>query len=150
MEHTHTHTHTHTHMHIVNSLMHQSPALSLLPLHIPIPSTQLTQFMHSESSAQQSCWSPVSTTALTLILWHHWAMSLCRKDAPLKLLTVWSVGYHRWWMQFIPRSTCISTVDSESWMIFCHFCGSLLRPGAAEEHLWSTEQPYLRARPSPR
>lgn len=91
---TQTHTHKRTHMHMVHA--HPHSCISLQPCHchphtFPSPST------HS-SHAQQGfylavgCWSPVSTTALNLILWHHYMVSLCGQDAPLNLTSRRSDG----------------------------------------------------------
>lgn len=78
---------THTHTHTVHS--HPQSCISFQPCRChpyTFPSPQLTQAMHSKDFTQPSCWSPVSTTALNLILWHSLVVSLCRQDAPVNLL----------------------------------------------------------------
>lgn len=66
---TYTHTHTHTCIWYTLTLTHASVSspVTVNPTH----PHSLNQVMHSKSSTQPPCWSPVSTTALNLILWHH-------------------------------------------------------------------------------
>lgn len=65
-------THKHIHMHMVHSQSHSCISFQPCLCHPHTsPSLQLTQVMHSKGPTQLSCWSPMKTTALNLILWHH-------------------------------------------------------------------------------
>lgn len=131
------HENTHSNIHMVH--IHPHSCISFQPCHCH-PHTFLSPRTQSRHAQPRS---PVSTTALNLILRHHWMVSLWRQDAHLNLLNVKkNIGYHWWWIQFHHPSPCY-WVHSESSVVLCDSSGLLLRPGAAEERLWLTAQPFV-------
>lgn len=77
-------THKHKHMHMV----HSHSCIRFQPCHCHPHTSPSSRPESRTSSTRPPRWSPVSTTALNLILWHHWVVSLWIKGAPIKLSNV--------------------------------------------------------------